>query len=1551
MTSYSDSRDLFAGVSATPAFGAKRPAPRDGGRRKTWLANAVVGVSLFAVLTGALYGLHAHTSGSGANGGGSSGEEGGPVLLKRDRSDPSPAAPNEDLFVAGTEYRSPGPHKVVVYDPCDSSSVKGFRQVAAGPGYRVGFVDELPQERAGCVEVRDDMNLVRLRKSPFDSTATEPEIPHEWKGTISEERRSLVLVQSLGPINDSWLAEVGKMGAEPLLYLPENAYVALASEESFRKLEESESRLEVQYVGLFHPFYAVDESLERASGETQVAFLLPPGREGADTARSIEIAAKESPATAEFAGARVVIALMDAAVARDVVRQGTVMAAQVVPEVKLFDEKSSQWMAGSRTPDRSDALLGTGYLAWYQSKGFGGDPGFAVEVADSGLTAAGTVTPSTVHPDLLGPAGGLRVVSAKNYTSDPTIADSVGHGTEVAGIVAGRNTGSGSSFEDSQGFNYGIGVDPEARLVISKVIRRDPVTGKDSLAADYVLGGQEEAYSAGARISNNSWGSASPTPEYDFLSFIYDAMTRDLTADPGRQETAFVFAAGNEGPGSQTISSPANAKNVVAVGSHENARPGWIDDCDRALGQTLLPNTLADDMDDISPFSARGPTADGRKKPDLVAPGIHVASHRVTTGQSCPGSPLPGGSSGYVSSTGTSFSAPHVAGQLSLLRRWFAIEGWKEPSPAMLKAYAVLGAVYLQGAGSGGSVPNSDQGFGAAGLDRLLTDTTVPLVDQSFVFTETGQQYEVVAQVVDPGRPVAVTLAYTDAPGNTVGASYVNDLDLEVMVGGNLYRGNYTSGEFSVPGGSADPRNNVERVLLPPGQSGPITVRVKAKNVAGDAVPDNTDRTDQDFALAVHNVGGPSLLTVERVNYSDLGDADGFLGGPEPFNVRAVVRNLGSAPAPSVSGTLQALSAGASLSVSTASFGTIAPGATATNGQAFYGFYEGTCTKDVEFRLTLTSGSSTYVHRFTIPTRPQPDAVAREANAPIPDGGSVETGMEVGADGSVLRVEVGLILDHVALGELHVTVRSPQGTEIVLSDRRGSSNRLLGADFSDEAHAAISTADQAVTSKTVVGTFRPEQSLAAFNGQSARGTWVVRVSDQVFSGGGNQGIVRAASISVTTGCSQPSCSIRPSSPVSRSYLAEGATAGGFDTWVLVANPSSSKVHVCLTFLTESGARPGPLLSLPPLSRKSVLVDSWVTTYNVATVVEGIDGLVLAERAMYAAQPGLEGAHAVKASMASSTKWFLAEGATSGPFETWVLVANPSASSSASVNITYMTPGGPVVGPSFNLPPQSRRSVRVDDTVDTYHVSTFVSSTGAEVVAERATYVAPGERRGATASPGVTAGAFDEYLAEGATAGGFETWVLVANPDPSRSASVKVRFITEVGPGPSVSLTLAPRSRQSVRANDYVSSFDVSALVESTPTAVVAERAMYFDHPGLGRGAASGEAVDEAGSQWVAVEGATAGGFETWILVSNPNPSSSVTVDVDFLSTGGVGARAVVEVPPLSRRSIRADDFITSYDVTTRVTARSGGQVIVERSTYTSSGPSRDATAGPAFKLA
>ncbi|HXG64788.1 MAG TPA: Ig-like domain-containing protein, partial [Blastocatellia bacterium] len=173
--------------------------------------------------------------------------------------------------------------------------------------------------------------------------------------------------------------------------------------------------------------------------------------------------------------------------------------------------------------------------------------------------------------------------------------------------------------------------------------------------------------------------------------------------------------------------------------------------------------------------------------------------------------------------------------------------------PAMVKAFLTNSASYMTGVNAGGDLPHQRQGWGLTNLGRALDGTPRLLIDQTQTFANTGSQYTLKGRVADPSKPFRVTLAWTDAPGAPFANPVVNDLDLRVEVGGRVYLGNQLAGDVSIEGGAADKLNNIESVWLPAGATGDFVVRVNAANLPGDGVPNNSDATDQDFALVVYN--------------------------------------------------------------------------------------------------------------------------------------------------------------------------------------------------------------------------------------------------------------------------------------------------------------------------------------------------------------------------------------------------------------------------------------------------------------------------------------------------------------------------------------------------------------------------------------------------------------------------------------------------------------------------------------------------------------------------
>ncbi len=214
-------------------------------------------------------------------------------------------------------------------------------------------------------------------------------------------------------------------------------------------------------------------------------------------------------------------------------------------------------------------------------------------------------------------------------------------------------------------------------------------------------------------------------------------------------------------------------------------------------------------------------------------------------------------------------------------------------------------------------------------------------------------------------------------------------------------------------------------------------------------------------------------------------------------------------------------------------------------------------------------------------------------------------------------------------------------------------------------------------------------------------------------------------------------SIGAAHPAMEWYLAEGSTGSGeqgsFETWVLVENPNDYAASVDIVYQTPDGQFPGPSFELLPHTRASWDTSLFVPAqFSVSTLVRA-NNPVVSERSVYwtsGGQPRMSATDSIGVTSASTT-WKLAEGSTGGDergsFETWVLVQNPF-TDAADVNITYMTPAGPVSGPDFNLPAQSRISLPVSATVSNeWSVSTLVESNH-PVVAERSMYWSTGTYR-------------------------------------------------------------------------------------------------------------------------------------------------------------------------------------------------------------------------------
>jgi hypothetical protein len=148
-----------------------------------------------------------------------------------------------------------------------------------------------------------------------------------------------------------------------------------------------------------------------------------------------------------------------------------------------------------------------------------------------------------------------------------------------------------------------------------------------------------------------------------------------------------------------------------------------------------------------------------------------------------------------------------------------------------------------------------------------------------------------------------------------------------------------------------------------------------------------------------------------------------------------------------------------------------------------------------------------------------------------------------------------------------------------------------------------------------------------------------------------------------------------------------------------------------------------------------------------------------------------------------------------------------------------------------------------------------------------------------------------YFAEGYTGTGFEEWICVLNPGDS-PAHLTFRFQTEEqGEVVREGLAVAAHSRSTYMVNMLLGSNCQTSLKLESDSAVVAERAMYFDYLGMGEHHWSGGhcvmGTTSLSRQYFFAEGCTRGGFEEWLTLQNPN-SSAITIDAVYQLGEGQG---------------------------------------------------------------
>ena len=333
------------------------------------------------------------------------------------------------------------------------------------------------------------------------------------------------------------------------------------------------------------------------------------------------------------------------------------------------------------------------------------------------------------------------------------------------------------------------------------------------------------------------------------------------------------------------------------------------------------------------------------------------------------------------------------------------------------------------------------------------------------------------------------------------------------------------------------------------------------------------------------------------------------------------------------------------------------------------------------------------------------------------------------------------------------------------------------------------------------------------------------------------------------------------------YLAEGATHSNFSLFYLLQNPAGEAATVRVTYLRPSPKTPlEKAYTVPANSRFNIWVneegfpadtdDKLLASEEVSAVIEVLTGpSIIVERAMYQTppgQPGFSAGHESAGVRQTSTRWFLAEGATNPDyFSEFILLANPS-QTEANVTVTYLLETGETIVKRYGgatpdypaLGPRSRTTVFVnleDPKLANAAVSTIVESTNAVgIIVERAMWWPGNNWVEAHNSPGTTTTGRVWALAEGELAGtsAWDTYILIANTS-AFAGCARVTLHYEDGTTEAAIVTLDPSSRRTVGVG-YQPEFTKAAgqrfgaVVESLAAtdggvdvpAIVVERAMY-----------------------------------------------------------------------------------------------------------------------------
>lgn len=499
----------------------------------------------------------------------------------------------------------------------------------------------------------------------------------------------------------------------------------------------------------------------------------------------------------------------------------------------IVDEKQITWLSqqsfvewieptySSVTFDDQAATIVKSDLLW-DSSYMGGSAntltgeGIIIAVADGGLDNSNECSSiesciaanPNINEDFRGRI--KTIISATDNTgscpdSDPH--DLSGHGTHVSGSALGSGSNSDGLYK---GMAY------EAELWFYAMYNENSCSYSGLRApSDIVNSLFAPAYEAGARVQTNSWGTDPQYPPFTYQGTLYGPnyyTSYSKQIDQGAfqyDDLVILFAMGNEGKDSDSngeidtswLQLQATAKNSFAIGATENWRPSLGIYCGLYPGNKFPVDPILNDyesnnIDGVWCNSNRGPTQDGRIKPDLVAPGTRVISTYSADDDGTHGDPLTSNTD-YIYKSGTSMATPIVAGASAQLIQYLNNIGFSSPSSALIKGIFSATAIDLAGQYPASSsiplnaaaqtVPNNHEGWGRVDVSQAINSSFLDRLD-----IETSETKSMRLTVPIGTPDFRVVLSWTDSPNISVGSCatqcLVNDLDLTLKdPSGNIW--------------------------------------------------------------------------------------------------------------------------------------------------------------------------------------------------------------------------------------------------------------------------------------------------------------------------------------------------------------------------------------------------------------------------------------------------------------------------------------------------------------------------------------------------------------------------------------------------------------------------------------------------------------------------------------------------------------------------------------------------------------------------------------------